>query len=285
MAKRTKGKGIEAIFGDNFESLLAEIEGNPSNYKSYEIDINEIRANPYQPRTIFDEEKLKELSESIRIHGVFQPILIRKSINGYELVSGERRLKASKLAGKSSIPAIIVDFNDDAMMEISLLENIQRENLSPIEEASAFKSLIEKLNYSHDNLAKRLGKSRSYITNSLRLLKLPSKTLKYLEDKLLSQGHAKVLLSLDDNDKIDYLATKCIKEDISVRKLEELIKDLSKTKKISAKKPDAHLDYVRSLLENKFKTKVEIKKNKFTIKFKDTDDLNRILELIDCLQK
>ena len=171
MAKKLK-KGLSEIFGDDIDSFLDDISNSSAKTKGAsqsELKIKEIRPNPYQPRTEFDEQGLKELADSIRENGVFQPILVRKrkTGQGYELVAGERRLRASKLAGKDTIPAIITDFNDTQMMEISLLENIQRKDLTPIEEAQAYEQLIKKLGYTQDELAKRLGKSRSNVTNIL----------------------------------------------------------------------------------------------------------------------
>ena len=178
MAKHENGlgKGLEGmgnVFGVSIDEMLDEISSGSGENGSVKLPIDKIRRNPYQPRKTFDEEKLQELAQSIKEHGVFQPILVREAIEGYELVAGERRLRASKIAGLNEIPAIVVKFDEQQMMEISLLENIQREDLSPIEEALAYEELINKLDYTQEKLAHRLGKSRSNITNMLRLLKLP----------------------------------------------------------------------------------------------------------------
>ena len=200
--KKKLGKGLDQIFGENIDSFLDDIEKNAekNNSGKSELKVSEIRPNPYQPRKEFDENGLKELAQSIAENGVFQPILVRKSLSGYELVAGERRLRASKMAGKETIPAIIVDFNDTQMMEISLLENIQRKDLTPIEEASAYQQLIKKLNYTQDQLAKRLGKSRTNVANMLRLLSLPDEVKQMVAEGKLSYGQARTLLALDDED-------------------------------------------------------------------------------------
>ena len=199
-AKRKLGKGLDQIFGDNIDSVLDDIESNArkSAGGQSELKISEIRPNPYQPRVEFDENGLKELADSIRENGVFQPILVRKSLQGYELVAGERRLRASKLADKKTIPALIVEFDDRQMMEISLLENIQRKDLTAIEIAKAYRQLMDKLGYTQDDLAKRIGKSRANVANMLRLLSLPEEVRTLVNEGKLSYGQARTLLSLED---------------------------------------------------------------------------------------
>lgn len=277
-------KGLGAIFGDNLQDILNDIE-NKATTNSNEIEISQIRVNPYQPRKVFDDEKLKELAESIKQHGVFQPILVRKSLNGYELISGERRTRASKLANKTTIPAIVVEFDDQAMMEISLLENIQREDLSPIEEAKAYQSLINNLSYTQDVLAQRVGKSRTHITNILRLLKLPLKVQKYVEEAKLSYGAARALLSIENEETLKSLADRVISEGLSVRFIEDYAKKLKNHKPDKIKKVDPNLNYVREIIEQKLSTKVEVSKNKISINYSNTDDLNRILELLNLLEE
>ncbi|MCI6089985.1 MAG: ParB/RepB/Spo0J family partition protein, partial [Solobacterium sp.] len=232
MAKKL-GKGLGEIFGDNIDSVLDEISKGASDVKGDKllISVSEIRPNPYQPRKLFDEEALKDLSASIKEKGVFTPILVRKSLKGYELIAGERRLKASKMAGLKEIPAMVVDFDDANMMEVSLLENVQRENLTPIEEAEAYDNIIKRLNYTQDELSKKVGKSRAYITNSLRILKLPTRVRAYVNDGKLSLGHAKALLAFEDEDKINEIADRVIKEDLTVRDVEKLAKDKPTVKK------------------------------------------------------
>ena len=224
------------------------------------------------------------MSASIKERGVFQPILVRKSLKGYELIAGERRLKASKMAGLKDIPAIILDFDDTDMMEVSLLENVQRENLTPIEEAEAYDNIIKKLNYTQDELAKKVGKSRAYITNSLRLLKLPIKVRELVNQGKISQGHAKALLSFDDEEKILEVADKIVKDDLTVRDVEKLSK-VKTIKKDNHKEEDPYLVNVRNNLESKIQTKVDVDKNKLVIHYNGNDELNRILEILDCLDQ
>ncbi len=285
MAKKL-GKGLGAIFGDDIDSVLDEISNGDSEIKGEKVGlkISEIRPNPYQPRKIFDEEALKDLSASIKERGVFQPILVRKSLKGYELIAGERRLKASKMAGLKEIPAIILDFDDTDMMEVSLLENVQRENLTPIEEAEAYDNIIKKLDYTQDELSKKVGKSRVYIANSLRLLKLPSKVRDLINMGKISQGHGKALLAFDDEDKILEIADRIIKEDLTVRDVEKLSKQ-KPVKKEAVKKEDPYLVNVKNNLESKLMTKVEVDKSRLTIHYTSNDELNRILELLDCLDQ
>lgn len=284
MAKKL-GKGLGNIFGEDIDSVLDEISKGESQIKGEKtgIKVKDIRPNPYQPRKIFDEAALQDLAASIKERGVFQPILVRKSLKGYELIAGERRLKASKMAGKEEIPAIVLDFDDTDMMEVSLLENIQRENLTPVEEAEAYEAIISKLGYTQEELSKKIGKSRVYIANTLRLLKLPLKVRELLNEGKISQGHAKALLALDDEEKIVETAEKIVKNNLTVRDIENLGK-----KKESKKEPeekDPFLENIRKTMESKYATKVEVASKKITIHYSDTEDLNRILEIMDCLDK
>ena len=274
MAKKL-GKGLDEIFGENFSNVLNDINAPVNVSSTVKIALDEIRPNPYQPRKTFDQAALQDLANSIKEHGVFNPILVRKSVVGYELIAGERRLRASKLAKMNDIPAIIVDFNDTQMMEISILENIQREDLSPLEEAKAYQQLIEKLNYTQEKLAERIGKSRPYITNSLRLLKLHTGKL--------TNGHARALLAIEDEDRMIELANRVVKENLTVRDIEKL----AKAKPIKPKKEkenDPFLENVSRIVENKLQTRVEIDNKKLTIHYNGTEDLNRILEIIGCLE-
>ncbi len=286
MAKKKLGKGLSEIFGEDIESFIDDIDNNASTSSNKTLKVDEIRPNPYQPRKVFDKSELEELANSIKENGVFQPILVRKSLSGYELVAGERRLRASKLAGLKEIPVIIKDFNDTQMMEISLLENIQRKDLSPIEEANAYNQLIKKLNYTQEELAKRLGKSRTNITNMLRLLALPSEVQDMVNSNKLSYGQARTLLALDDKDQIIELANKTIKEGLSVRQLEQLTKKpVKKDKPSKVIKTDPFIEDVKQTLQSKYSTKVEIKDKKLIIHYSNTNDLNRILELMDAIEK
>lgn len=286
-SKQRLGKGLSAIFGDNFQEVLKDIEnGNSTSNSTNEIKIEEIRSNPYQPRKTFNEESLKELAISIKEHGVFQPIIVRKSVVGYELISGERRTRASKIAGKDTIPAIIVDFDDKAMMEISLLENIQREDLSIIEEAKAYQSLIKNLNYTQEDLSNRIGKSRTHITNTLRLLKLPYEIIDMLEKNIIPATAARTLLSLNDKDEMIKVAEKVITNNLSVREIEKLVNNLNNPKSPKkVKELDLNLKYVKEIFENKIQSKVEINENKISFYFNNSDDLNRILEILNIIEK
>ena len=218
--RKALGRGLEELF--NSESLeLSKIENKiieeADKDEIIEIDLSQLRSNPYQPRKIFDEEALKELSESIKEYGVFQPIIVKKSIKGFDIIAGERRVKASKMAGKTTIPAIVRDFTDEQMMQIALLENLQRENLTAIEEATAYKDIINALNITQDDLAKKLGKSRSHITNMLGLLRLPNSVQDMVLKSEISIGHARVLRKLENNEYITSLAEKVVNNNVSVR--------------------------------------------------------------------
>ncbi len=286
-AKKKLGKGLDAIFGQDIDSFLNEIEesAEKSGSGKYELKISQIRPNPYQPRKEFDEKGLEELAESIRENGVFQPILVRKSLHGYELVAGERRLRASKMAGKDTIPAIVVDFNDRQMMEISLLENIQRKDLTPIEEASAYQQLIRKLDYTQDELAKRLGKSRTNVANMLRLLSLPDEVKQLVNEGKLSYGQARTLLSVENEEEMLALAKRTVREGLSVRELERLTSKKTEGKrKPEGKKKDPFTADVEDRLRRKFSTKVEIGNKCITIRYTDIEDLNRILEIMNIIE-
>ena len=286
MPNKKLKKGLNEIFGDDIDNFLNEIDNGSSSATTgtATIKISEIRANPYQPRKEFDQTGLQELADSIKENGVFQPILVRKSLSGYELVAGERRLRASKLAGLKEIPVIIKDFGDKEMMEISLLENIQRKDLTPIEEASAYEQLIKKLNYTQEQLAKRIGKSRANVTNLLRLLTLPQEVQALVNDNKLSYGQARTLLALDTEEKIIDLAKRCVKEGLSVRELENLTrKPVPKKGKTKPQPKDPFIEDVKQRIQKKLGTKVEISNNAITIKYNGTKDLNRILEKIGML--
>ena len=203
--KRALGRGLEQLFNSenlDFNSFEKQIYETTNSDEIIELNLDEIRPNPYQPRTTFNEESLRELAESIKINGVFQPIIVKKGIKGYDLVAGERRLRASKMAGKLTIPAIIRDFSDQQMMEIALLENLQRENLNVIEEARAYETMIKKLNLTQDELSNKVSKSRSHVTNILGLLRLPQEIQQMLIENKLTMGHARVLSKLESEDKM-----------------------------------------------------------------------------------
>ncbi|MEI3499134.1 MAG: ParB/RepB/Spo0J family partition protein [Bacilli bacterium] len=285
--KRALGRGLEQLFNNenlDVAKLEQTIYETATNEEIIDIELSELRANPYQPRKVFDDEALKELSASIKEHGVFQPIIIKKSIKGYEIIAGERRVRASKLAGLDKIPAIIRDFTDEQMMEIALLENLQRENLTAIEEAYAYKAMIEKLSLTQDELSKKVGKSRSHLTNILGLLRLPKEVQQMIAESKLSMGHARALSKLEDEEKIKELANKIVNEKISVRNAEELTNQETHTheiKKTPREKSNNEYKYVEDLLREKLDAKVKIKDKKIVINFTSTADLNRILEIID----
>lgn len=285
--KRALGRGLEQLFNNenlDVAKLEQTIYETATNEEIIDIELSELRPNPYQPRKVFDEEALKELSASIKEHGVFQPIIIKKSIKGYEIIAGERRVRASKLAGLDKIPAIIRNFTDEQMMEIALLENLQRENLTAIEEAYAYKAMIEKLSLTQDELSKKVGKSRSHLTNILGLLRLPKEVQQMIAESKLSMGHARALSKLEDEEKIKELANKIVNEKISVRNAEELTTQETHTheiKKTPREKSNNEYKYVEDLLREKLDAKVKIKDKKIVINFTSTADLNRILEIID----
>ena len=284
--RRALGKGLEELFNNeilDYSAVEEKIVNETPKDEIVNVKLSELRTNPYQPRKVFDEEALKELSESIKEHGVFQPIIVKKSIKGYEIIAGERRVKASEMAGLEEIPAIIRDFNDTEMMEIALLENLQRENLTAIEEANAYKKLQETLMVTQEELAKRLGKSRSHITNMLGLLSLPTEIQEEINNKKISMAHARVLSKLDDIDQQRELVSLILKDGISVRKLEELSKEpkIVKTNPQKRKKEYTEYAYLQEEISEKLGTKVTIKKNKMEISFVNVNDLNRILELLN----
>lgn len=284
--KKALGKGLEELFStevldfDTFESNIME---NATTNEIQDISVNEIRPNPYQPRKSFNEDALRELSESIKNHGVFQPIIVKKGIRGYDLIAGERRLRASKMAGLDKIPAIVKDLSDDEMREIALLENIQRENLTAIELAWAYKGIIDNLDIRQEDLALRIGKSRSHITNTLGLLNLPEEVQKMILNGELSMGHARVLSKMEDESKITDLAKKIMSEGLSVHEIEEISKDEEIKKRVPITRRERNTDYtnVENELRDILGTKVKVDNKKINIYFENVNDLNRILEIMN----
>lgn len=283
------GKGLNSIFGQDVSKVLEDIQNGDVKTEKQEqtkINIDQIRPNPYQPRKVFDDTALQELSQSIKQHGVFTPILVKKSIQGYDLIAGERRLRASKLAGMSDIPAIIVDLNDQEMMEIALLENIQRENLNGIEEAKAYEQLIQRLNYTQEQLANRVGKSREHITNTLRLLKLPEDVQEYVVQKKLSMGHVRALIGLKDENMIRKIAKQAIDQGLSVRKIEQLVKDLQHKKEPEKQvEENIFIKEAKNKLEDYFQTSVKVSEHSISIHYENEEDMNRILELLNLIEE
>lgn len=285
--RKALGKGLEQLFSNeviNFENFEKEIVSNTKTNDIIEIPLDEIRSNPYQPRKVFNDESLKELAESIKEYGVVQPIIVKKSIKGYELIAGERRTKASKLAGLEKIPAIIKEFNDQEMMEIALIENIQREDLNPIDEALAYENIIKISNMTQEEFAKKFGKSRSHVTNMLGLLKLPSATKKLVEGNKISMGHARALSKLSNEELVNNLSDRIINESLSVRELERIIaeENLPKKNKVTRKNDEKNIHYMiyERVMREKIGTKVKIKDNKIEIPFDRQKDLERILEIL-----
>ena len=250
------GRGLEQLFASevlDFDSFESSILDSADQDDIKQIKLDEIRSNPYQPRKVFNDEAIKELAESIKNYGVFQPIIVKKSIKGYDLIAGERRVRASKMAGMETIPAIIRDFSDDMMREIALLENLQRENLTAIELAWAYKGIIDSLHITQDELANKLGKSRSNITNVLGLLRLPSSVQDMVLEGKLSMGHARELSKLEDKDQIVKYAKEIVDSGLSVRDVEKLSSESAakRVNPIKREKKNNQYDYIeRELRES-----------------------------------
>lgn len=285
--RKALGKGLEQLFSNeviDFDNFEKDIISSTKTNDILEISLDEIRSNPYQPRKTFNDETLQELAESIKEVGIVQPIIVKKSIKGYELIAGERRTKAARIAGLKTIPAIIKEFTDQEMMEIALIENIQREDLNPIDEASAYENIIKVSGMTQEEFARKFGKSRSYVTNMLGLLSLPTNTKRLVQDKKISMGHARALSKIEDNMKIDELATKVVVNSISVRDLEKMIteEDLPKKNKVvraTETRSIRNAIYER-ILREKVGTKVKINHRKIEIPFDSDKDLERILDIL-----
>lgn len=283
--RKALGKGLEQLFSNeriDFDNFENEIVKNTSKDEIVELNIADIRSNPYQPRKSFDEQALNELAESIKEHGLVQPIIVKKSIKGYEIVAGERRTKASKIAGKTTIPAIIRDFNDTQMMEIALIENIQRENLNPIEEANAYEKILTAENITQEELAKKFGKSRSYITNILGILRLPENIKNYVVEGKLSLGHARTLSKLENPEQINRIAEKIMSEGLNVRETEKIAnqEDIPKINKINRNSNNIRYTIYENIFRSKIGSKVKITNKKIEIPFDSEKDLERVLEIL-----
>ncbi len=284
--RRALGRGLEELFNNeplDYNQLEEKIITSTPKEEIVELNLSELRTNPYQPRKNFDTHALEELASSIKEHGVFQPIIAKKSIKGYEIVAGERRVRASKLAGKTTIPAIVKDFTDSEMMEIALLENLQREDLNAIEEATAYQKLLNELHLTQEELAVRVGKSRSHITNMLGLLELPEMVKTFVVEGKISMSHARVLSKMENNEQILTLANRIINENLNVRQLENLAVNNTYQKKnkiTNHHEKNTEYRYVEEQLQEKLGTKVKVKAKKIEISFVNTHDLNRLLELI-----
>ena len=276
--RKALGKGLGALIPD----IEDDFEGKEG---ALYCNLDEIQVNPYQPRTVFDQEKIEELTRSIKEKGVIQPLLVRKVRGGYQLVAGERRLRAAKKAGLEKIPVVVKEISKAELLEYSLIENLQRENLNPIEEAEAYKRLIKDFDYTQQKVSQVLGKNRATVANQLRLLKLPGVVKKSLAKGEISMGHARGLLSLSDLQKIKEAFRIVVGKGLSVRETEKLVKRLSQEKK--KKEPEKrliHLEYVRNDLRQWLGTQVKIvksgKKGKIIIEFYSSEELERIIERI-----
>lgn len=288
MAKKSGlGKGLSAILSDKYDSQALESLENSDSSQVVELKIVDVEPNKDQPRKEFDKEKLDELADSISKHGVIQPIIVTKKGNTYQIVAGERRWRASKQAGLKKIPAIVRDYDEIKVMEVALIENLQREDLNPVEEALGYKSLMDNFSLTQDKISERVGKSRSAVANSLRLLNLPEKVLKMLEKGAISTGHAKVILSVANKNEQVQIAELVVEKQMTVRETESFIKNKSKSKK-PASKMSAEVKMAIKDMENSFSkyfgTKVKIKetngKGKIEISYYSHDEFERISEIL-----
>lgn len=281
LKKHGLGKGLDAL-------IPVSLNDNTDSHVN-KIDINLVKANSGQPRKYFDDEKISNLAQSIKEHGIIQPIVLKKKDKYYTIIAGERRWRAAKLLGMSEVPAIVMDLGNKEILEISLIENIQREDLNPIEEARAYKQLIEEFNCTHDVIGERLGKSRTAITNTMRLLNLDSRVQQYIIEGIISEGHGRTLLAISDNDIQYEFSQKIIDDSLSVRQTEMLIRMIDKKNVQEKKQEDFEDKYVKDIknkLEIFFGTKVQFKtgsknKGKIEIEYYSDEDLSRILELLN----
>ena len=278
MIKRGLGKGLEA--------LIPKAEHKEKGFV-IEMDIESLTPNLFQPRKNFDKEKMEELKGSIKKHGIIQPIVVRKMANGYEIVAGERRLKAAKEIGLKKIPAIIKSFNNEKSLEIALVENIQREDLNPVEQANAFKRLTDEFNLTQQELAEVTGKSRALVTNTIRLLKLNPEIQKNISEGKISFGHAKLLLSIEDEEVQRAVCDRIMANDLSVRDTERLIKNIGKVQKKKFEVKNITIERfpevegkLRDILGTKISILYDGKKGKIDIEFYSKEDLRRIVDLL-----
>ncbi len=274
------GKGLQAFFPDHKAEHEEHVE---------QIALSELRPNPYQPRKAFSEEAIAELAESISEHGLLQPIIARKSIKGYEIVVGERRLRAAKRAGLIEVPVVVRKLDDKEMMELALIENLQREDLNPIEEATAYEKLMDQLSLTQEQLAKRIGKSRPHIANHLRLLQLPKLVQQFIADGKLSMGHGRALLGLKNKQTISTLLEKVLKEKLSVREVEALVQRLNENVSRETKQKKTTLSPFLKMKQEQLRTRLGTsvsikpgkKKGKIEIDYFSDEDLERIIELLN----
>lgn len=299
MAGKRKGlgKGLDSLIPDNkSDRSISVIKEEQSEFKSGErmMKINMVEPNREQPRKYFEEDSLLELADSIKQYGVLQPLLVRKQKDYYEIIAGERRWRAAKLAGVKEIPVIVKEYTEQEVVEIALIENIQRENLNPIEEAMAFKKLLTEFHLKQDEVAERVSKSRTAVTNSMRLLKLNEKVQQMIIDDMISTGHARALLAIDDQEQQYTLAVKIFDEKLSVRETEKLIKNIKKPKEPTKQEKKIENSFIYDDLAEKMKqalgTKVKVLakgngKGKIEIEYYSDSELERMFEIIMSGQK
>ena len=283
------GKGLGALIPEE-EAQEEQKSDRKSSLAANLVSINLIKPNAGQPRKAFDEEKIQQLSESIKEHGIIQPILIKKDGDTYSIIAGERRWRAAKAAGLKEVPVIIMDIDEKGVLEISLIENIQRQDLNPIEEAWAFRKLIEDFAFTQEELGRRLGKSRTALSNTMRLLNLDGRVQEYLIDGVITEGHGRAILALEDRELQYKLAQKVIDDGLTVRETERLISEIAKGKSLEKQKPenkvvsDPYIADIKNKLEERFDTKVLISnknnKGKIEIEYYSNDDLQRIMDIL-----
>lgn len=283
------GKGLGALIPEE-EAQEEQKSDRKSSLAANLVSINLIKPNAGQPRKAFDEEKIQQLSESIKEHGIIQPILLKKDGDTYSIIAGERRWRAAKAAGLKEVPVIIMDIDEKGVLEISLIENIQRQDLNPIEEAWAFRKLIEDFEFTQEELGRRLGKSRTALSNTMRLLNLDARVQEYLIDGVITEGHGRAILALEDKELQYKLAQKVIDDGLTVRETEKLISEIAKGKGLEKQKPekktvsDPYITDIKNKLEERFDTKVLISnknnKGKIEIEYYSNDDLQRIMDIL-----
>ncbi|MFV0424430.1 MAG: ParB/RepB/Spo0J family partition protein [Bacilli bacterium] len=275
--KKALGKGLDALFNEEGINLdtLDKVEKSVDNEEIFELDIDTLRPNPYQPRKHFDESSLNDLASSIAEHGIFQPLIVKKSVKGYEIVAGERRFRAASIVGLKTVPVVVREFGDQQMMEIALLENLQRENLNGIEEAKAYELMLSKLEITQSELSKRVGKSRTHITNTLGILRLPIDIQKHVVDGKISTAHARILSKFEDETEIRKIMNNIVDGGLSVRDVEKL-----RSKKVSPPKAkkDIHVIEAENKLCEKLNTKVVIDKNKLVINYNSIEELEMLID-------
>lgn len=282
MNKKGLGRGLDALIPAHPDLTVGDSD------VVLKLELRELRANPYQPRRYFDHDKLEELAASIREHGIIQPVVVRQSsVRGYEIVAGERRFRAAKIAGLQTVPAVVRDFTDVQLMEIALIENLQREDLNVIEVAEAYVNLMEKCGLTQEELAQRVGQSRSHVANVMRLLNLPAAIQEYVSRGTLSMGHARALLGLEDSKAMVEFADRTVREELSVRKLEALIYQRmhpvsreTKPERATSFQLRRYEDRLRTFLGTSVRILHGKKRGKIEIQYFSEDDLERILQLV-----